>query len=177
MMSANQNFAPRSWTTVSFYIVALGFFATWFGGFTFYASVVVPIGTDILGSARAQGEITQQVSDWINRIALFTSLLLIVEHFLFRRKEKRLLSINFLVVIGILVFAGLLIWLNQELDQMIEQTTNSIRVTNRERFYRQHRLYLWVSTGQWFLGWIWIGRFVYDFLCPEIANKVDSNSS
>src|SRR5437660_7364466 len=41
--------------------------ALWLGGFTFYASVVVPIGTERLGRV-GQGFITQRVADWINLI-------------------------------------------------------------------------------------------------------------
>jgi hypothetical protein len=42
----------------------------WQGGFLFYASVVVPIGTDLLGGARAQGVITARVTEWLNLAGL-----------------------------------------------------------------------------------------------------------
>src|SRR3954471_15293662 len=38
----------------------------WQGGFTFYSAVVVPIGTDVLGSAAEQGWITRRVTVWLN---------------------------------------------------------------------------------------------------------------
>src|SRR5947209_19521490 len=38
----------------------------WLGGFTFYAAVVVPIGTEVLGSAADQGWITRRVTPWLN---------------------------------------------------------------------------------------------------------------
>src|SRR5437764_1383870 len=38
----------------------------WQGGFTFYAAVVVPIGTEILGSAEEQGWITRRVTVFLN---------------------------------------------------------------------------------------------------------------
>src|SRR5207247_10483715 len=47
-------------------IVALMF---WQGGFTFYASVVVPIGQEEFGH-ETQGIITRQVTVWLNRARL-----------------------------------------------------------------------------------------------------------
>ena len=41
-------------------------FLLWQGGFLFYTAVVVPIGTDVLGSALVQGLITRRVTDWMN---------------------------------------------------------------------------------------------------------------
>src|ERR671917_504286 len=37
----------------------------WQGGFLFYTAVVVPIGTDVLGSPLVQGLITRRVTDWL----------------------------------------------------------------------------------------------------------------
>ena len=36
--------------------------ALWLGGFTFYALVVVPTGTDVLGGSVEQGFVTQAVT-------------------------------------------------------------------------------------------------------------------
>src|SRR5262249_50137002 len=38
----------------------------WQGGFTFYAAVVVPIGTQVLGSTAEQGRITRRVTPYLN---------------------------------------------------------------------------------------------------------------
>jgi len=38
----------------------------WQGGFTFYASVVVPVGSDFLGSHVDQGWITRSVTNYLN---------------------------------------------------------------------------------------------------------------
>ena len=38
----------------------------WQGGFTFYSAVVVPIGSDLLGSGRDQGFITRSVTNYLN---------------------------------------------------------------------------------------------------------------
>ena len=38
----------------------------WQGGFLFYAAVVVPIGTDVLGGSFEQGRITRFVTEQMN---------------------------------------------------------------------------------------------------------------
>src|SRR5271156_6553534 len=47
-----------------FMVLALLMF--WLGGFTFYASVVVPVGADVLGSHLRQGMITRHVAWYMN---------------------------------------------------------------------------------------------------------------
>src|SRR3954466_4637636 len=55
-----------------FLVVAL--FAFWMGGFTFYTGVAIPVASDVLGSHRAVGFITQQVTQWLNFAGVFTLL-------------------------------------------------------------------------------------------------------
>ena len=38
----------------------------WQGGFMFYGAVVVPVGSDVLGSHREQGFVTQSVTNYLN---------------------------------------------------------------------------------------------------------------
>src|SRR5262245_32081778 len=51
-------------TFIRFLAVAVLMF--WLGGFTFYVSVVVPVGTKVLKSGRRQGFITREVTHWLN---------------------------------------------------------------------------------------------------------------
>lgn len=139
----------------------LATFAAWFGGFTFYTSVVIPIGTDILGSARAQGEITQRVTFWLNLICLVAGSLMLAEHFVRPTASRRW---NLVPVLGILLVACVLIWLKTKLDGLIEPTSQSIRVIDRDRFYSIHRYYLWLSTLQWGFGWSWLYLFTKNVL-------------
>ena len=47
-------------------LLVLAAFAFWQGGFTFYAAVVVPVGTEVLGSSMEQGSITRRVTVYLN---------------------------------------------------------------------------------------------------------------
>ncbi len=60
----------------------LASFAMWFGGFGFYVSIVVPVGTDVLGSSLNQGMITRQVTQWINIFAGIAVAMMLLESFL-----------------------------------------------------------------------------------------------
>jgi hypothetical protein len=52
--------------------------AAWWGGLTFYALVVVPIGTELLGSVE-QGFVTQRVTLWHNWLGVVIALALAAE--------------------------------------------------------------------------------------------------
>ncbi len=47
--------------------------AIWWGGLSFYALFVVPIGTEIVGGFE-QGLITQRVTNWLNAIGVIVTL-------------------------------------------------------------------------------------------------------
>ena len=47
--------------------------AIWWGGLSFYALFVVPIGTEIVGGFE-QGFITQRVTNWLNAIGVIVTL-------------------------------------------------------------------------------------------------------
>ena len=68
--------------------------AVWLGGLTFYALIVVPIGTDILGST-GQGFITQRVTNQLNLVASGVLVLLLAN---VARRRGRLLTATWLVL-------------------------------------------------------------------------------
>ncbi len=147
----------------------LAAFAIAFGGFTFYVSIVVPIGTNILGSARAQGEITQQVTHWINAAtAIAAGCMLVNTWSAWRRQpgdthlrsDVRWVWVEWLAI-GTII-AGLigLLGLHPMLDDLIVGAPGKIQVRHRENFYQWHRAYLWISTLQWLASWIWLAAWV-----------------
>jgi hypothetical protein len=153
-------------TRIALRVVVALLFAVWWGGFTFYAAVVVPIGQRILGSATAQGFVTQPVSDRLNLIGAVVIAVLCWNMISARRgaspRVRRVLAISW----AVLAIAQLaLIVLHPRLDGMLDMTTRSI-VAEHSVFYATHRVYLLVATAQWLaaivhagaVGYAWSGR-------------------
>lgn len=118
----------------------------WQGGFLFYALVVVPIGTDFLGSATQQGFVTQHVTLWLNRIGVFALIVLTVDA-LATAAYRRLRF--WIVVLTAICHLVLIFWLHGALSGRLDFDEHRIR--ERDGFYTLHRWYLIVSTFQWLL--------------------------
>jgi hypothetical protein len=128
-------------------ILALMF---WQGGFTFYASVVVPIGQKELTDS-IQGQITRQVTTYINLAGVAALPLLAWDIAAARdasaaRKAIRWLS--WLVMAGTL---GYLFWSHDYLGDLLDRDH-----FERSLFRAHHRIYLWVSTAQWAAGLLFL---------------------
>ena len=136
-------------------IFLIASFATWFGGFGFYVSIVVPIGTDVLGTPFAQGMITRQVTNWLNLFSgiAFTSMLL-ESVMSWRQSAPWLRRIQLGLCLLLIASLIALVVLHPALDAMIDFEAGS--VTDSDEFYNLHRIYLWVSTVQWLAAWIWL---------------------
>ncbi len=124
-------------------VVVLAAFAFWQGGFTFYAAVVVPIGTDVLGSAAEQARITRRVTVAMNlaglaAIAIFAADVALEPNY--RRSRA-------VVLFGITALLVGLIALRAHLDALFHGA--EAYVADRGVFRPWHRLYLWLSTAQW----------------------------
>lgn len=138
-----------------FQTLLLATFAVWFGGFTFYVSFVVPIGTDVLGSARSQGMITQQVTNWLNLVCGIATLMMLLESFRSWKLASRSAKYTQLAMVALIggLLVGLLV-LHPYLDALVDLEKE--RVIDRTKFYGLHRVYLWLSTFQWIAAWIWL---------------------
>lgn len=118
----------------------------WQGGFTFYASVVVPIGQQMFGHLR-QGFVTRQVTVYLNLAGavalavLLWDLMTTCDRMPWRRRSRWLLWIAML-----LTLLGLF-WLHGWLDELLTVKGRIIR--DPDLFRVRHRLYLWLSTVQW----------------------------
>jgi len=133
--------------------VVLAALMFWLGGFTFYVSVVVPVGTEVLGSALRQGFITRQVTVWLNLSGAIGLGVLAGELQLTRdRSGHRLaawVSWGFMTVCQ-----GVLFWLHGRLDALMQ--TRGMIVHDPAAFYFPHRIYLWAHTLQWFAGLVFL---------------------
>ena len=141
-----------------FRTILLASFAMWFGGFGFYVSFVVPVGTDVLGSATEQGMITRRVTHWINVCSAVALAIMIVESLWTWRNRSRFIRWTqlgmCLFMVGML---ATLVYLHPMMDSLIDPVEKS--VDQQERFYQLHRVYLWASTFQWIAGWFWLALF------------------
>jgi hypothetical protein len=116
-------------------------FAAWWGGLTFYAIVVVPIGTEQIGSA-GQGFITQQVTAWHNGLLTAMTACLLIEAWL--RRSRWL----WVVVAGMVLIDGALLIEHSQLTGMLDFKQQAVP----EGFYKRHAIYLWLTAAEWVLG-------------------------
>jgi len=113
----------------------------WWGGLCFYAVVVVPIGTETIGTVE-QGFITQRVTWWHNVITGVFLVGLSAEAW--RRRSRVLLFGS--GVLGIVEIA-LILW-HARLTGMMDFEYQSVP----RNFYGQHAIYLWITAVEWGLG-------------------------
>jgi hypothetical protein len=122
----------------------------WQGGFLFYAAVVVPIGTDVLGSSLAQGRITRLVTNWLNLFGL-VAVAIFAWEFLeapaASKRVRRWLWGMWLIFAGGL---GALFLIHIRLEGLVD--FNEETIEDLTLFHLWHRTYLWISTIQWVAG-------------------------
>lgn len=124
-------------------LIALFF---WQGGFTFYASVVVPVGQQVLGHLR-QGFITRQVTVYLNLAGTIAVTVLIWDQFAARSASRRRAGIRWLLWVAMASLLLWLFWLHTQLDDLLIVQGRIVR--DHDLFRARHRLYLWISTVQW----------------------------
>jgi hypothetical protein len=136
-------------------ILAIFAFFLWWGGFTFYASFVIPTGQRILGSHVLMGFISQAVTKQINYAALITCLLLILNEF-FRSdwSIKRIKSFSKICLISMLTIVIFLFCFHPYLDALLDFQNRTI--IDEPYFYFLHRIYLLLSSVLWFIGIIYM---------------------
>lgn len=117
--------------------------AAWWGGLTVYAGIVVPIGTELIGSIE-QGFVTQRVTNWLNILA--TLVLCLSAWNVFASHRRWLMATWTVIAISLVA----LIVLHATLDRMLDSTQHSI--SDSDHFYFIHRLYLWLTAVQWLAG-------------------------
>lgn len=134
--------------------------AAWWGGLSFYAVVVVPIGTELIGSVE-QGFITQHVTQWHNGLSGLFLVSLLIEAI--RRRSREMWAI---VIVLAIINIALVAW-HAKLTAMMDFKQQAVLGS----FYAQHSIYLWLTAAEWLLGIampIWI---------VPITAQIESQSS
>jgi hypothetical protein len=119
----------------------------WLGGFTFYAAVVVPIGTEVLpGKAIEQGGITRRVATWVNVSGAVALLLWGWEVAAEPPSSRRRQALRWLLWAVQVVALLLLLWWHPQMEALLDGES----YTEVQRAFRRlHRAYLWTNTVQW----------------------------
>ena len=115
--------------------------AAWWGGLCFYAVVVIPIATEIVGSVE-QGFISQRVTQWHNALSGLFLLCLFTEAF--RTRSTALWA--FAAALSF-IDIGLVVWHSRLTGMMDFQ-----HWTVSSDFYTEHAVYLWITAAEWVLG-------------------------
>lgn len=129
----------------------------WMGGFTFYAEVVIPTATVVLGSERNVGFITQKVTGWINLIGLAAMAVflwnMIAEWRVLTPPRRWIIGAAFalMVLCSIGLFAT-----HPLMDSHLDAAEHKIR--DYDHFVVLHNIYLTFATAQWIaaLTYLWI---------------------
>jgi hypothetical protein len=153
--------------------LALAALLFWQGGFTFYASVVVPVGQQVLGSHLEQGFITQQVTGWLNlsgAVALLLvgcELVLGQDSFAWRRRGRGALWLA--MVLTLVALHNL----HGRLDPYLDAAEHTLE--NRQAFRPLHRLYLWTSTVQWLAAAAYMGLSLSAWKAEDHAGATENS--
>lgn len=135
------------------FVVAVSL-AVWWGGLTFYAAIVVPLGIEQFGGVE-QGMLTQRVTVRLNVAGTVAAIGLLIDAFCCQTPNRRAVMPSALL--------GLQVWLwilHSRLSRWLGAT--SMSSDSGALFYHEHRIYLWVTTAQWLIGlacfWRWCVR-------------------
>lgn len=126
----------------------------WQGGFLFYAAVVVPTGTEALGSSAAQGVVTARVTDAMNAIAVFALAVLALDLRLSSDVNARRITIRWWCWGVAFVAQCLLFYFHDLLDAFMDRART--RIVIGPPFRPVHRMYLWTITVQWFVCLVFV---------------------
>ncbi len=127
----------------------------WQGGFLFYASFVVPVGTRLLGGAAEQGVITVRVTDTLNLLGVAALVGMAWDLNYTRDRNWWRTTSRWWCWAIVFVCQGALFFLHQLLDSLMD--VERMRVLIRPLFRPLHSAYLITITVQWiaclFFAW------------------------
>ncbi len=117
----------------------------WWGAFTFYAGIVVPVGMRVLGSHFEMGMITQQVTIYLN---IFSLIIFLIYAYCLKNEDVTMNSLlEEIIAISLISFQLLLFLLHYYKTDLIDFEQH--KILNPDIFYLLHRIYLIVETLIW----------------------------
>ena len=122
---------------------AIAALSLWIGFVTIYGAIVVPLGARVLGSATAQGFVTQAVTARVNAIAVI-ALVVLAWNALRTAGPRRALAATWAVMV---IAQVALFVLHPYVGALLDDDAR--RVVDRDEFYARHRVYLLVTAAQW----------------------------
>ena len=140
----------------------------WQGGFMFYGAVVVPVGSEVLGSHREQGFVTRSVTNYLNGAGLLCLAVWCWDVFQGRTngsKWNRLKWVLWATLVAALALQG---WLHLRLDDLLDP--QAFKILDRPGFNRLHQWYLIVSTLQWIGAIILAGLTIWTWKESDAAS-------
>lgn len=143
----------------------------WQGGFVFYAGIVVPIGTEVLGSELEQGFITRHVAVSLNLAGAVALLPLCWDAVAGRDPSRWRRRTRWLACAGMLITLVLLIWLHPRMGELLVAEGRNKRIDDYERFTTMHRVYLWTITVQWAFGVVYAFLSVWSWWASDRMGK------
>jgi hypothetical protein len=117
----------------------------WQGGFLFYAAVVIPVGSDVLGSW-AQGTVTRHVTDRMNLIGAVALLILAWDQWTNGEPSCRWWRWILWAVMALSLIALAVI---HPVIAAYADGSATQAAMDYQTFYLWHRVYLCVATAQW----------------------------
>jgi len=133
-------------------------FALWQGGFLFYTTFVVPVGTEELG-ATDQGFITRRVTLALNVVGAVTLLLMACDHFACRARAR------WAIWAILALLQGGLFYLHSKMDALLDPASHDVATG----FYGMHRVYLWASTLLWLFALAWLALALRAWNRPRVV--------
>jgi hypothetical protein len=123
----------------------------WVGGFMFYGAVVVPTMFEKLGEMPQRSLVTQGVTSWMNLAGTVALLVMFADTFSSSAGGQRW---RWIAWVSMVVPHLALIWMHREMST--QMLAPGFHRSDLRPFMSWHRIYLIVSTIQWFAGMVFV---------------------
>lgn len=141
--------------TLTLRMLWLILFAFWQGGFMFYGAIVVPVGTQVLGSESMQGFVTRSVTNYLNVAGVIALVVWGFELSIAKDASTTRNRVRWALLLMMMLLLALLGWLHTQMDKHLD--TEMQQVLDLPLFTRLHSWYLIISTLQWLFGLAFTG--------------------